>query len=308
MAQINLSQVSGQELRRLLVESRKGRDVALQDAVLRELNARGAHPQKPRNFDAAAVEPHRPAGPASRAAASPAADSFEHLGPDLGAAPRPGVGAAAPRPRAASSHPPALLALVGALALAVVGAGSWLARERMSARPPAPRRALVVINTPTAPAVPSDVAKSPAPARLAPSDLPPPPPLPPPSPPPLPARQPALAVGQNGGPIRLFVHITDEAQIPDVERVRSELTGVRFAGQPVAMPPVRLVRNSPRRTEIRCLKHADCAAAAQVARYLAQDLGTPVAVIDMSPTYEGDPSVRPGSLELWLRPPAGRSG
>jgi hypothetical protein len=50
------------------------------------------------------------------------------------------------------------------------------------------------------------------------------------------------------------------------------------------------------------LKHSDCPAAGRVARYLAQTLGVPVAVVDLSGAYEADPGVRTGSLELWLRP------
>jgi len=103
-------------------------------------------------------------------------------------------------------------------------------------------------------------------------------------------------------PVRVFVHIRSGAQLPAANRIRAQLGALRIAGQPVGAPPVRIVARSPRRTELRCLKHADCPAAARLARSLAQSLGTPVAVVDMSPTYEGDPRVRAGSLELWLRP------
>jgi hypothetical protein len=110
------------------------------------------------------------------------------------------------------------------------------------------------------------------------------------------------AVGEVAGPVRVFVHIADPSQLPTAERIQSRLNRLRIADEPVATPPVRFVRGAPSRTEVRCLKHADCPAAQRVARYLAQTLGAPVAVVDMSATYERDQAVRDGSLELWLQP------
>jgi hypothetical protein len=115
------------------------------------------------------------------------------------------------------------------------------------------------------------------------------------------AREPALAAA-GGHPLRVFVHISQSAELPVADQIRSELNGLRFADQPVATPPVRFVASSPRRTELRCLKHTDCPAARRLAPYLERSLRTPVEVVDMSRTYEQDPEVRPGSLELWLRP------
>ena len=114
--------------------------------------------------------------------------------------------------------------------------------------------------------------------------------------------EPAL-LGGAARPVRVFVHIASPAQIGTADRVRAQLSAISVAGQPVVTPPVRYVAKLPSRTEVRCLKRADCPAARQVARYLAQDLGAAVAVVDMSDTYENDPGVRPGSLELWLHIP-----
>ena len=121
-----------------------------------------------------------------------------------------------------------------------------------------------------------------------------------PSPPrllPLAKSPPALAAAQPSGPVRVFIHVTDLAQRPAVDRIRSELSGLN-----VAVPPVRFVRNAPGRTELRCLKQADCAAASRIAHDLTQALRTPVTLVDMSRTYEHDGAVRPGSLELWVAP------
>ncbi len=103
------------------------------------------------------------------------------------------------------------------------------------------------------------------------------------------------------GPVRVFVHVSDLSGLADADHVRAQLAALTIAGAPVATPPVRFVADTPRRTEVRCLKHADCPAARRVAAYLAQQLGVSVAVRDMSSTYEDDAGVRPGSLELWLR-------
>ena len=103
------------------------------------------------------------------------------------------------------------------------------------------------------------------------------------------------------GPVRVFVHVSDPSGLPAADQVRAQLAALTIAGAPVATPPVRFVAETPRRTEVRCLKQADCPAARRVAAYLAQQLGVSVAVIDMSSTYEDDAGVRPGSLELWLR-------
>jgi hypothetical protein len=103
-------------------------------------------------------------------------------------------------------------------------------------------------------------------------------------------------------PVRVFVHIADRAQQPTADNIREQLRGLRAADRTVATPAVRFVAHSPRTTQVRCLKKADCPAAAEVARFVARRLGTPVPVVDMSSTYEADAGVRAGSLELWLRP------
>jgi hypothetical protein len=164
----------------------------------------------------------------------------------------------------------------------------------------------VTARAPEAPSLRVQVAPAPAPVAAAPTVTPPAPSSPvrarPASPVPPVATPTTRASAVADGPIRVFVHITDASQRPAADRVRAELRGLRFAQEPVATPPVRIVARAPRRTEVRCLKHADCAAAERVARYLAQTLGTPVPVVDMSQSFGRDPAVRAGSLELWLRP------
>lgn len=117
---------------------------------------------------------------------------------------------------------------------------------------------------------------------------------------PVPASRPVPA-SAGSGPVRVFIHVTSAAQRPAADEVRAALGGMSFGGRSVEMPPVRFVAASPGRTELRCLKHADCPAAERVARYLSGRLGTPVSVVDMSRQYERNPQVRPGSLELWLQ-------
>jgi hypothetical protein len=100
----------------------------------------------------------------------------------------------------------------------------------------------------------------------------------------------------------VFLHITDRAQLPTANKLQAELRDLRIHDQSVATPAVRFVAQVPHRTEVRCLKRSDCAAAERVARQVAKSLGNSVPVVDMSATYEGDTGVRAGSLELWLRP------
>ena len=84
--------------------------------------------------------------------------------------------------------------------------------------------------------------------------------------------------------------------------MRARLSDLILRGAPVSTPGVRTVARTPRRNEVRCLKAADCVAARRVGAYLARSLPGGVTVVDMSRTYENDPGVRPGSLELWLKP------
>jgi hypothetical protein len=392
MPQVNLSEANVPELRRLFYASRHRGDTALHQAVVRELRARGAQPPEPWTVegpsDPGAGAQARPPG----AAAAPASEGFVPVDPQMrlspglevrqprparsppfarggadagpGAAPDPRAGAfdAEPMgPQAATSPPaaripqPAMMALFGALTLAVGGVAGWLAHEGMArhpavaSAPPAavapdfaaarsasadradgaagpapvtqgaaaagasapadpletsaapaaaqPRRGLVIVQTPAplaaAPAAPIRSGVSERPLPLAPEPAPAP-------------MQRTYGSAPQGAPVRVFVHITDAAQTPDVDRVRSQLSALSIAGQPVGMPPVRLVQNGPRRTEVRCLKRSDCAAASRIARSLTQGLGRPVAVVDLSRTYEDDRSVRPGSLELWLGSASGR--
>ena len=124
---------------------------------------------------------------------------------------------------------------------------------------------------------------------------------------PVPAQEPIRPAipTYTGGPARVFVHIADPSQLPAAEEIRSDLGALSVGGAPIGTPPVRIVSSTPGRTEVRCLKHADCQTARRVAAYLARDLGAPIAVVDMSTTYEHDPGVRSGSLEFWLSRRAG---
>ncbi len=111
----------------------------------------------------------------------------------------------------------------------------------------------------------------------------------------------ASPMPREEGSVRVFVHVRDASGLPAADHVRAELANFDIDGAPVATPPVRFVSDMPRRTEVRCLKRADCSAARRVAAYLARQLEAPIAVVDMSSTYESDAGVRPGSLELWLK-------
>ncbi len=347
MPQFNLSQTSGEELRRLYETSRQRGDTALEDAVVRELRARDARPPEPRNFPPQPDRGERDDTPPG-AATAPRTWGFVPADYTRGDRDRDIGGPRQDRPLPTGNpRPPvsAKLALFAALALAVGAAGGWLAHERAGRRgaagsdamavatkpsaartlssdrldgagtqPPiadadgagrsspatdgaepaaAPeRRGIVIIRSPPAPAASTTAA----PTRPRVSERLPPPPR---ALAPAPTRQ-DLVPAQQGGPVRVFIHVAGQGQGQDVDRIRSQLRGLSFGGQPVAVPPVRLVQSTPGRMEIRCLKRADCAAGSRIAHQLTQDLRTPVALVDMSRTYEHDGAVRPGSLELWV--------
>lgn len=122
-----------------------------------------------------------------------------------------------------------------------------------------------------------------------------------------PVGAPAPAASADG-PVRVFVHVAGGAGRGEADVVRARLGDLILRGAPVATPGVRTVARTPRRNEVRCLKANDCAAARRVGAYLARTLPGGVTVVDMSRTYENDPGVRPGSLELWLKPGATAPG
>jgi hypothetical protein len=135
---------------------------------------------------------------------------------------------------------------------------------------------------------------------------PPPPRLTRPAPPRLARAAPAPPPDFGDAPTRVFIHIAGPDQIDEAEAVRGELRHLRLNGASVATPAIRIVRSVPGRSQVRCLRASDCAAARQVAASLGDMLpdGTPV-VVDMHRTYQTDPNVRPGTLEVWLRPERG---
>jgi hypothetical protein len=109
------------------------------------------------------------------------------------------------------------------------------------------------------------------------------------------------------GAVRVFVHVAGPDQLGFADQARAELARLQVNGAPVGAPPIRFVAATPRRTEVRCLKRADCRAARDIAADLSARFGRPISVVDLSSTYGDDPGVRPGSLELWLPGSGGRN-
>lgn len=248
-------------------------------AVTTELAPRSAEP-------AARPRPPKPAAPAAAPAPrppKPAVVAESPLPPPR--KPRPAVVAEAPpAPRTVTRLPPRrpepTVVAAGAQAPERPGRASLRAPPREPVPPP----------------------REPRPTELA--RRAPPPPLPPlrPAPPLQEARVDPPRAPSSDGPVRVFVHVSGAAGRGEADAVRAQLSDLILRGAPVATPGVRTVARTPRRNEVRCLKAADCIVARRVGAYLARTLPGGVTVVDMSRTYENDPGVRPGSLELWLKP------
>lgn len=227
-------------------------------------------------------------------------------------APKPAVVAAAPAPSAPPAVPapvapkPPRPAVVAAAPIRPKPTPKPVERDEVTTRIAQPERRVRV--PPEPPQAPRESRETELARRT-------PPPLPPLRPaPPLrearvapPPSAPAPAASADG-PVRVFVHVAGAAGRGEADVVRARLGDLILRGAPVATPGVRTVARTPRRNEVRCLKASDCAAARRVGAYLARTLPGGVTVVDMSRTYENDPGVRPGSLELWLKPGATAPG
>ena len=113
----------------------------------------------------------------------------------------------------------------------------------------------------------------------------------------------AESTAQNlGGRARVYIQIADPSQRPAAESVKARLGRSTFNGQLLDAPGVQLVDAAPPRTELRCVKVADCRVAGQLAAYISGFLGEPVSVRDLHALYENNPRARPGNFELWFAP------
>jgi hypothetical protein len=149
--------------------------------------------------------------------------------------------------------------------------------------------------TPPAPAPPMTATPSPAEATA--------PPLPPP-----PA---ARTISQTASDVlgglvpRVFIQIADDDQRPAANAVRNALQRMTAAdGRLVVAPGVERVARqvSLKHVELRYLKRADQAEAADLKQKLAALLGTSVDLVDVSAKYDAKPEVKPRTYELWFPP------
>jgi hypothetical protein len=118
-----------------------------------------------------------------------------------------------------------------------------------------------------------------------------------------PLTQQAQAAAPVAGTLEVYVQIADASQEDPAKALISRLGASTLGPRAIVARGPELVRNvAVARTEVRCAKEADCPAARDLAAYLGGLLGTPVAVRDISPTYQNNPKAKPGVLELWFAP------
>jgi hypothetical protein len=126
---------------------------------------------------------------------------------------------------------------------------------------------------------------------------------------PPPTVMPARSISQTASDVlgglvpRVFIQIADDDQRPAANAVRNALQRITAAdGRLVVAPGVeRVARQTPlKHVELRFLKRADQAEAADLKQKLDALLGTSVNLVDVSAKYDAKPEVKPRTYELWF--------
>ena len=112
----------------------------------------------------------------------------------------------------------------------------------------------------------------------------------------------APVVGQlrPSGPVRVYVHISDEGQRGRATTFVRSLEAQRLGGRPVDVPGIELVPPQ-RASSLRCLKQADCAEADDLRAIIRKiSPGITLKITDLSGRYERERGVQSGTYEIWL--------
>jgi hypothetical protein len=126
-----------------------------------------------------------------------------------------------------------------------------------------------------------------------------------------PVEPPARSISQTASDVlgglvpRVFIQIADDDQRPAANAVRNALQRITAAdGRLVVAPGVeRVARQAPlKHVELRYLKRADQAEAADLKQKLDALLGTSVNLVDVSAKYDAKPEVKQRTYELWFPP------
>jgi hypothetical protein len=168
-----------------------------------------------------------------------------------------------------------------------------------------PATATTTLSPPAA--VPTSPAAVPAPqAAVPPPTAPSPPEATAPPPPSAPRSISQTASDALGGLVpRVFIQIATDDQRPAANAVRNALQRMTAVdGRLVVAPGVeRVARQAPlAHVELRYLKRADQAEAADLKKKLDALLGTSVDLVDVSAKYDAKPEVKQRTYELWFPP------
>lgn len=111
----------------------------------------------------------------------------------------------------------------------------------------------------------------------------------------------ATAAALGGLAPRLFIHITEESQRPNAERLRRAIQQRPLAsGALIIAPSVQRVSNSPSSAELRFLKQTDHAEAGEILLMLKTMLDLDIRLVDLSKNYDKVQGVKGRTYELWL--------
>lgn len=104
----------------------------------------------------------------------------------------------------------------------------------------------------------------------------------------------------SGGPVRVYVHISEEAQRGAATIFARALEAQTLDGRAVDVPGIELVSPQPSST-LRCLKKSDCDRAGELRAIIGRiSPGMDLAVSDLSGRYERERGVKAGTYEIWL--------
>jgi len=102
--------------------------------------------------------------------------------------------------------------------------------------------------------------------------------------------------------LRLFIHISDEAQRDAAKRFAAAIAERQVDGIAITVPGIELVAPQPA-SSFRCLKKPDCARGQAMLTQISAILAGPVPRLqDLSAKYDARSDIRIGTYELWFGP------
>ncbi len=103
---------------------------------------------------------------------------------------------------------------------------------------------------------------------------------------------------------RVYIHISDNKQRAEAERLKTRLEAHQLLGGKLTVPGIQLMENYKGRSAIRCFRREECRVdASTITEVLNNLLKRPfVALEDLSSRYQHADDIRPRHYELWIAP------